>query len=428
MKKTISGIRGIAGRDLNLKNIVEFCNGFAKLAGGRCVIARDTRPSGEMISGAVSSALLQNGIDVYDLGVAATPIPFRESRRYGSAVVITASHNPTEWNGLKFAISGRGINQPELGCILESRDSMQNRIGSYHAAESDYVREAAGIAGSAAGVKAVVDAGGGAARTSAPKLLEKIGCKVETINPDLDNASRGPDPTSDPLSDLKKCSKSADIGFAFDLDGDRAVLARDGRTLSPDATLGLGVAWALGRGHARYVLSVDTSAAIERMILEQGGSVWHSPVGEANVADMMMKKDAQAGGEGSSAGFILPEFNYCRDGLLASGLASSMLAGSDFDGLMSFMDGYHREREKITADSKTHHAVMEYAKDKMEKEYGKAITIDGVKCMPDHDSWVLVRPSNTEDAIRVSAESDSRKKTAGMISSIRKMVAECHDT
>jgi len=427
MKKTISGIRGIVGHDLDLKNIVKFCNGFAKLAGNKCAIARDTRPTSEMMSGAVSSALLQNGIDVYDLGVAATPVSFRESRRYGSAVIITSSHNPLEWNGLKFSLGGRGINQSELQSVLGNGISGRGEIGSYHTAKSEYVQEAAGVVGSAAGVKAVVDAGGGAALPSAPKLLEKIGCTVHTINSCLSDSARGPDPTTDSLFDLKKYSKSADIGFAFDLDGDRVVLVKDGRTLSPDATLGLGIAWALGMGYTRYVLSVDTSAAIEMMILQQGGTVWRSAVGEANVVDMMIKKDAQAGGEGSSAGFILPEFNYCRDGILASGLVASMIAKSIFDKPASFMDRYHQVREKISLDSKMHRTILEYLKHAMKKRYGETTTTDGVKSMPDQDSWVLVRPSNTEDAIRVSAESTGHKKASELINDIRKMVAEYCD-
>ena len=96
MKKTISGIRGVAGRDLSLVDVMGFCNSFSVLAAEDCILARDTRPSGAMICGAAAAALMQNGMDVHDLGVAPTPVVFRESRRYGAALNVTSSHNPVE--------------------------------------------------------------------------------------------------------------------------------------------------------------------------------------------------------------------------------------------------------------------------------------------------------------------------------------------
>ena len=112
MKKTISGIRGVFGDDFNLKDTLQFCNNFSSLVETKkCVIGKDTRPSGTMIKEIASAALMKNGINVYNLETVPTPVVFRESRKYGAGLVITSSHNPLEWNGIKFIINGRGINE-----------------------------------------------------------------------------------------------------------------------------------------------------------------------------------------------------------------------------------------------------------------------------------------------------------------------------
>ena len=126
MKKTISGIRGIFGDDFTLREVLEFCNNFSSLLNSqKCVIGKDTRPSGEMIKETANAALRQNGINVFDLGTAPTPVVFHESRKYGAGIVVTSSHNPIQWNGLKFIIDGRGINERELPQILENKLGME---------------------------------------------------------------------------------------------------------------------------------------------------------------------------------------------------------------------------------------------------------------------------------------------------------------
>ena len=111
MKISISGVRGIYGKDLSPKDILEFCNNFSTLIKSRkCVIARDTRPTGKIILDNVCAALMQNGIDVYNLGMVPTPIVFKEAKEYGAGIMVTSSHNPIEWNVLKFILEGRGIN------------------------------------------------------------------------------------------------------------------------------------------------------------------------------------------------------------------------------------------------------------------------------------------------------------------------------
>ena len=429
MKKTISGIRGIFGEDLNLKDVLEFSNNFSALIESKkCVIGRDTRLSGPMLKDAASATLMKNGIDVFDLGTVPTPVIFREARSYGAGLVISSSHNPLEWNGMKFIVEGRGINEDELARIIEHQDIPKTKVGTETGISTSYIEDAAEIIGDIEGrPSVVVDIGGGAARDFAPELLRRIGCNVRVINEDVSACSRGPDPTSDGLSELISSTGKNDIGFAFDLDGDRLVIVRDGIKQTPDVTLGLGVAKSLELGYKRFVLSVDTSVAVEKFIRERGGTVQRSKVGEANVVELLLKNDAQAGGEGSSGGFILPEFNYCREGILASGLITSMIGGSKFDEILNYMQGYSQVRDKVKIDSGFHDKIIERMESRFSKDYSKVITLDGIKGIIDEDSWVLIRKSNTEDIIRVSAESDNQERCEGIVRDAIKMVNQSYE-
>jgi len=380
-----------------------------------------------MIIETASAALLQCGIDVCNLGMAPTPVIFRESRKYSAGIIVTSSHNPLEWNGLKFIVNGRGINEEELNFLTNDQDTSKSIIGLETKIESNYIDEAANLIGKVVGSpKVVVDVGGGAARHVAPALLKKIGCQVKTINENLEQCSRGPDPTSDDLKDLISNSKGA-IGFAFDLDGDRLVVVKDGKKLSPDITLGLGVAKALELGYKKFVLSIDSSVSVEKFIIKKGGEVQRSKVGEANVIDLMLKTKSQAGGEGSSGGFILPEFNFCRDGILTSGLIASMLETNIFEDVLKFMERYHQVRDKIKIESNLHDKTLEKLQEKMSKKFGEIITMDGIKAIIDEDSWVLVRKSNTEDIIRISAESDNIEKAKTIAQQVRDLVKQSYD-
>jgi phosphomannomutase len=429
MKKTISGVRGIFGDDFTLREVIEFCNNFSSLIKSqKCVIGRDTRPSGIMVKETAGAALRQNGINVFDLGMAPTPVVFHESRKYGSGIVVTSSHNPIEWNGLKFIIEGRGINESELPQILENQEYTKSSIGTEEEITSSYLDDAKKIIGDIKNTpKIAVDIGGGAARDFAPKLLEELGCSVQVINPELDGCSRGPDPTSDNLTQLVSASASKDIGFAFDLDGDRLVVVKNGKKQSPDVTLGLGIAKALDLGYKKFVLSIDTSVSIEKFISENGGTTQRSKVGEANVIDLMIKTQAQAGGEGRSAGFILPEFNFCREGILTSGLIASMLEDSKFNEVLNFMENYIQIREKTNVDSAYHDKVIEKVASKLNTKYSEVITLDGIKGIIDENSWVLIRKSNTEDIIRISAESNDSDKCRRIVKETTQLVNQCYE-
>ena len=429
MKKSISGIRGIVGKDFGLKDVIWFCGNFSKLIDSKkCVIGMDTRPSGNMIKEMASATLMQNGIKVYDLGTISTPVIFREARKYGSGLIISSSHNPIEWNGLKFIINGRGINESELRTVITKQNLVKSKIGNKVSIETNYVEDALKVVGKINNTpKVIIDIGGGAAKTIASDFLKKIGCNVKIINEDLENSSRGPDPTSENLYDLISNCENQDIGFAFDLDGDRLVVVKDGKKLTPDVTLGLGVAKALQLGYKKFVLSIDSSVAIEKFIIKNEGKVQRSKVGESNVVDLILKSNSQAGGEGSSGGFILPEFNYCRDGILTSGLIATMLDSDSFNEILSFMENYHQLRDKIPVKSNLHDITLEKTAQKMKEKYTEIITMDGVKGIVDEDTWVLVRKSNTEDVIRISAESNDLEKANRIIAQTRELVNQCYE-
>lgn len=426
MKKSISGIRGIFGNDLTLNDILGFSSNFAPLIKSKkCAVGNDTRPSSDAVRETAIAALLSQGVDVYNLGMVPTPVVFREARKYGAGLIITSSHNPMQWNGLKFIISGRGPNEKEFAHILKEKPQSKNEIGSEKLVTSDYVRQAARIIGKASSrPKVVIDVGGGAAANVAPELLKKIGCRVQIIN--QNSSKRGPDPTADNLNQLASMSKKVDIGFAFDLDGDRLVVVKDGKKQSPDTTLALGVSKALDLGYKRFCLSIDTSVSVEKYITQHGGTVIRSKVGEANVIDTMLKKKCQAGGEGSSGGFILPEFNMCRDGILTAGFVAAMTGKKIIDDIIEFVSRYHQLRTKIPVDSKLHDKVLSLLKKNLKRKFGKIITIDGIKVIIDDDTWGLVRKSNTEDIIRISVESNDLAKAKLLQRQLTSLLKESH--
>jgi len=411
---------------MTAKNILEFCNNFSTLIkSGKCIVARDTRPTGNMILDNVSAALMQNGIDIYNLGMVPTPIAFREAKKYGAGVMITSSHNPIESNGLKFILEGRGINENELDVVKTKQNIIKGKFGKEIFIKSDYITQAAQIIGNVKNNPEVtIDVGGGAAKNTVPELLKKIGCTVKIINSDLENSTRGPDPTEDSLSDLIENTKK--IGFAFDLDSDRMVIVSGGKKRSPDLTLGLGIVKAIHLGYKKFVLSIDSSVGIEKYIIDNGGQVWRSKVGEANVMQQILLNNADAGGEGSSGGFILPQFTMCRDGILTSGLVASMLDEKEFQNAIEIFEKYFQIRTKISIPILFHDKTIQRLKEKLHGKYEMDL-LDGVKIKINNDSWALIRKSNTEDILRLSLESNDMKTLKNKQSEIANLVNESYE-
>ena len=412
-----------------LNDVLKFSNSFSVLIKSKkCVVGTDTRLSRNIIAENVKAGLMQCGVDIYNLGVVPTPVVFRESQKYGAGIVVTASHNPTEWNGLKMLIDGKGINQEQLDLITNEQVTNKSKIGLENNINSAYVDEAAQIIGKVSdNPKVIVDVGGGSAKNIASSLLQKIGCDVITINNDLEKSSRGPDPTSDPLDELVSKSKDVDIGFAFDLDADRLVVVKNGKKLSSDSTLGLGVAKALELGCKNFVLSLDTSISIEKYIKKKGGTVFRSKVGEVNVIEKIVETQSCAGGEGSSGGFIFPDFNFCRDGILTSGLIVSLMRKDEFSDVLNLMEKYHQIREKIEVGLEYQEKVLKNLFDVLKEKYRNLQTLDGIKVIVDEDSWFLIRKSNTENIIRISTESNSLEDARNIHLQTKELVKQSYE-
>ncbi len=426
MKISISGIRGVYGTDFFPHDVIRFCDGFSKLIkNGKCVIGRDTRTTGEMIEKLVSATLLEKGIDVQILGVTPTPVVFRKARELGAGIVITSSHNPLEWNGLKFIIEGRGITEKELEVVKNERNSNRPKLGKESVGITNYVSDAAEVIGKLEQEKYVtVDIGGGSAKYVAPELLKEIGCQVTTINDELGTCTRGPDPTTDELTEL--INKTKQVGFAFDLDSDRMILVMNGKKKSSDITLGLGVVKAIKLGIKKFVLSLDSSIAVEKYITNHGGKVWRSKVGEANVIQKMIENDAEAGGEGSSGGFILKKFNMCRDGLLTSGLIASMIGDETIQNDIEFFESFSQIRDKISVESNLHDRLISEIAERIGTKY-EINQLDGIKIEINENTWSLIRKSNTEDIIRISTESNDKQLLEKVQKEMIEIVNDCHE-
>jgi len=426
VKISISGVRGVYGKDFFPEDVIKFCDGFSNLIKtGKCAIGMDTRETGEMIEKLVSATILERGIDVYNLGIVPTPVVFRKAKEVGAGIVITSSHNPLEWNGLKFIIDGRGITLDELEIVKNEKNLDKTKIGKEIISESSYISDAVNIIGKLNRPQQVtIDIGGGAAKNVAPKLLQEIGCQVETINDELDECSRGPDPTSNELTDL--VNKTKHLGFAFDLDSDRVILVMNGEKKSSDITLGLGVVKAIKLGIRKFVLSIDSSLAVEKYIIQHGGKVFRSKVGEANVIQMMIENSAEAGGEGSSGGFILKDFNMCRDGLLTSGLIASMIDDESIQKDIQFFESFSQIRDKVSIESSLHDKIITETAKKIEEKY-EINQLDGIKISINDNTWSLIRKSNTEDIIRISTESNDKKLLVKIQNEMMKMVEKCYE-
>jgi phosphomannomutase len=381
----------------------------------KCLVARDTRPSSYLILQTVSAAIMEQGINVLDLGIAPTPFVFHESIKYGNGIIVTASHNPFEWNGLKFIINGRGIFEKELDLIQHENILSSTQFGEMYALNSNYISDILELLRKTGYLEdnrkkrntIGLDPGGGAISSYIPKLYNSLNQEFYTINDIAGISSRSPDPTTDDLLELRKLvlSKKLDLGFAFDMDADRLVVVdKNGNKLSPDLTLLLCIASVLDHGAKKFVASLDTSNSIKRIITEYGGSLYHSKVGEANVVKEILHLNADAGGEGSSAGFIMPKFDMCRDGILASAIISS-LSDEVYNHCMEIASKYSTIRSKIPMESSFQKQVIEKFGDNFQEKSYDIVKMDGTKIMIDDNSWILIRSSNTEHAVRISVES-----------------------
>jgi phosphomannomutase len=425
---SISGIRGIVNQDLFLPDIARYVENFSTLkASSQFLVGRDTRTSGETIVRAVCSALMSPVAEVLDYGVVSTPALFRESRLLAApAVMVSASHNEPEWNGIKLVVNGGMIAQAELDRVLAERGKTVTKIPSGKlrpGQKPSYNRELIEMAGreSGSGVSVALDLNGGAAIPHAPPILQGIGCSVKILGGSQGVFSRTIDPTSDDLKLLTEAVREGGLeaGFAFDCDGDRLVLVDDhGRKKTGDFMLALAIKKLLPNLKNRtVVVSVDTTQAVDDVVSSLGGKVYRSKVGEANVVSEMIQHGATLGGEGSSGGLIDGSYNYCRDSMIA---VIAIVKAIKKSGRRVFgeVPSYEQVRLKVPFERKKALAAIK----KLQREHPEADPLDGIRLKTGARSWILIRASGTEDAIRVSAESTSGKEAKELADSYLKTV------
>lgn len=420
MIASLSGIRGVVNKDLELDEATRLVGDFARALGAKKVLmARDSRSTGPMLFRAAAAGAMSSGATVFDYGIISTPALFRESRnRMLPAVMITASHNEPEFNGLKFLVDGAGIGRETLDAVMGGRRGRKAGFGSgglKSAGRPSYSDELVKMfgAGSCEGVRVAVDLGGGAAISHAAYILRKLGCRVSSLNDSYGVFTRRVDPVADDLSLLRKVVKeqSCDIGLAFDCDGDRLVIVDSaGKKRTGDFMLTLAMSLLLaGTDEKRAVVSLDTTQAVDDVVEAAGGKVFRSPVGEANVVAGMKAHGARFGGEGSSGGLIDGSFNFCRDSMLA---ALAIVSGLKEKGrkLYESVPAYHQERVALSVPrAKGMRAIRSLAKGEEHADES-----DGLKIFLPGRSWVLIRPSGTEEVVRVSAEAKTAE-TAGRL-------------
>jgi phosphomannomutase len=413
---SLSGIRGILNVDLTLEDVAHFADNFARtVESNEVLIARDTRSTGPAISRAVAAAVMSRGVKVTDYGVISTPALFRESRVSGMpAVMVTASHNEPEFNGLKFILEGKGITKQIFDAVTGPDTAQREGSGAgtiRRALKPTYVDDLVQRfgTGSCEGVRVAVDLGGGAAISHAAKLLGILGCEVCSVNDAAGVFGRRVDPVADELTVLRRLvrERGCDIGLGFDCDGDRLVIVDSaGRKRNGDFMLTFAISELLEETReTRVVVSLDTTQAIDDIVGRAGGRVFRSKVGEANVVGVMDETRARLGGEGSSGGLIDGEFNYCRDSMLAAIVIIRALRRKGHRAYES-VPVYHQERVAVSVSKpKAQKAFRSLA-----VRYDDADMTDGIKIRLSRRSWVLMRASGTEDLVRVSAEAETARE------------------
>ncbi len=442
---SISGLRGIVGENLTPSIAAEYGCAFGKFlknshaGAGRkfsVCIGRDSRSSGDMLKSAVSTGLCSVGVDVIDLGLATTPgvgIMVRELQCNGG-VIVTASHNPIQYNGIKLLLSN-GIAPPAASAaqikqyFLDKHFALvdpinHGKITTNEQADATHIEKVLTIADeeaiAAKKFKVVLDSVNGAGGRVTKKILAKLGCEVTAINDEPTGIfAHKPEPTAENLTGLCKVvkEKGADIGFAQDPDADRlAVVDEMGTYIGEEYTLALAAKYIFSRETGKAAANLSTSRMIDDVAKEAGGQVIRTAVGEANVAQAMIEHSCVIGGEGNG-GVIDLRVGPIRDSLVGIALILQLMAetGKTVSQLAGEITRYYMSKEKFAADQSQAQQVLKQA----QKMFAgaKLNTTDG--CRFDfEDGWLHIRPSNTEPVVRVIAEATSQQAVRKNIDAI----------
>ncbi len=444
--KSTSGVRGVLGNGLDMHMLAEYAAAFGTmLKSGKVVVGRDSRPSGIIINPLIISVLQSVGLEVIDVGVVPTPtveIAVKKLKAVGG-ICITASHNPIEWNALKFFNkTGEFITPAEynkLNKVFESKKfaykahdgfgktSTQDKWIDVHIKETLAQKAVNKPAIKKQKFKVVVDAVNGAGSVALPKMLEKLGVTVIKINCKGDgNFTHTPEPVAKNITQLCKAVKKhkADLGMACDPDADRlALVDNNGKAIGEELTLTIGVMAVLLKMKGSTVINLSTSKVTEDVAKSLGSKVIYSKVGEANVVEMMRKKNGIIGGEGNG-GVIFPSFHAGRDCLIAAALTLTVLADrkTSLADLVETFPKYYNIKDK--AQLKDKERFLKKLK-KFEKEAGKLLgksridRRDGLR-FDFEEGWLQLRTSNTEPIYRIITETNSPKLTASLTDKVKK--------
>jgi phosphomannomutase len=423
---SISGVRGVVGPALNAEVACRMAAAFGTWAPpGPIVVGRDSRLSGPMMRHAVIAGLVSTGHDVIDLGIATTPTTEMLVTTHGASggIILTASHNPEQWNALKLlARTGLFLSAAEGEAVLailrdgtvahKTWDALGTVTEDAAAAEV-HIRGVLGLPWldrdriAACGLHAVVDCTNGAGGVVAPELLRRLGVQVTELHCEPTGVfGRRPEPTPAHLDDL--CARvrelDADVGFATDPDADRLGLVdENGRALSEEYTLALAADWLLKRQPGPVVVNLSTTSAMDDVCARHGVPLHRTAVGEVNVVQRMLATGAVIGGEGNG-GVILPALHAGRDAMVGMALILQSLAdnGCTLSQLDASLPRYHMIKRSQPLPRPVTDAELQAL---AQAEFGGPFdTTDGVK-VTRPEGWVHLRRSNTEPIVRAIAES-----------------------
>lgn len=442
-----SGLRGLV--NVELTPILAVKVGMAVgafIKAGKVLVARDSRTSGLMLENALVSGLQACGVKVFRLGILPTPVLAYLTKMLGAdaGVMITASHNPPQYNGIKiFDRNGMAYDeekQKEVERLIEHEKicfaDWQN-LGEALTIDKGHLYTKTVLENVRLNRKwhVVVDPGCGATSQIAPAIFRDLGCKVAAINAQFDGffPGRSPEPNRETLQYLAETVKilGADMGVAYDGDGDRvAFIDEKGVFVDFDKALAAYATYTVKKNGGKdriVVTNVEASMCIERMVEALGGKVVRTRVGDVYVAEAVRKFGAVFGGEPCGA-WIHPQHHYCPDGLLSSVLMLKALeeVGKNLSELIAQVPTYPVLRKNVPCKNEIKHAIVERAENQLKtcfpnyKDISKA---DGIRLTLE-EGWVLVRASGTEPLVRLTAEGESLKVVKEIMERVTKVVAK----
>lgn len=440
---SVSGIRGIVGEGLSPQLLVNYSAAAGTYYGkGKVLVGRDSRVTGEMVRNAVFCGLQSVGCSPVDLGICPTPtveLAVQDSDAVGG-IIITASHNPIEWNALKL-LNSRGLflDQEEGQRIQEIINNQSfsfaswDNIGTpghYREAVGEHIRKILNL--KYINIEEIrkrkftvaYDCVNGAGGTIIPELLHELGCEAYPLNQEPSGIfAHNPEPAPQNLEQLSNLvkDKGADIGFAVDPDVDRlAIVDENGQPLGEEYTVTLAVKFILSQIKTDVVVNLSTTRAVEDVAHQAGVQCFRTPVGEIHVAKKMLAINSAIGGEGNG-GVILPDIHPGRDAPVA--LSLTLQALLEQSGTISELHGmlprYVITKKKIRIDHKEPDVILKQFKKNHQQE--KMDLTDGIR-MDRADSWVHIRKSNTEPIIRVVAEAETRETSEALCTDIVKEI------